>query len=243
MAIVEINPKFREMLARQGLVTAADFLALPGVVCSGHPDRNVARVALGQQSDAVAAILKREHRTRCRDRLHNALAGSGFVSKSLREYRLLAALATTGIGSPEPMAAGEDDRGRAFLLIREIGQHLELRQACRQMADESLGNQRGFARALGAALARMHVTGYAHGDLYSKHVLASDCGTGGEPAFCFLDWQRALQRRHVGWTLRCATWPHWMPPWRTSWRRRAIACACCILTCATAAPLWSVQPD
>jgi hypothetical protein len=46
------------------LITARDFLALQGVVVSGHVGRNVSRVQIG----ATTAYLKREHRVRWRDR-------------------------------------------------------------------------------------------------------------------------------------------------------------------------------
>jgi hypothetical protein len=86
MAFVDIHPRYRRLLARQGLVTAEDFLGLDGVVCCGHPDRHVVRVALGKGAKAVPAFLKREHQTRWRDRLANVWAGFGLASRSFREF-------------------------------------------------------------------------------------------------------------------------------------------------------------
>src|SRR5207244_3196548 len=80
-----VTPRYRELLARLGLRAPDDFLALPGVIYCGHPDRHVARVALG----ATPAFLKREHRVRWKDRLASAWAGFGFVPRAYREYRLL----------------------------------------------------------------------------------------------------------------------------------------------------------
>src|SRR6185437_2145150 len=102
---------------------------------------------------AVSAFLKREHRTRWRDRLANAWAGFGFVSKSCREYRLLQALAAAGVGCPEPVAAGEDGRGRAFLLLREVSGGRDLRAFLAGLAPHE---RRRAARRLGGALARLH---------------------------------------------------------------------------------------
>src|SRR5438876_7690125 len=133
MAFVEIHPRYRELFAGQGLVTASDFLALPGVVCCGHPDRHVLRVTLGKDDEAVPAFLKREHRTRWRDRLANAWAGFGLASKSYREFTLVRRLEGTGIGSPEALAAGEDDDGRAFVLLRELEGYQDLRQFLTEM--------------------------------------------------------------------------------------------------------------
>src|SRR5215472_11412029 len=127
MAFVEINPKYQDFLRRQGLVSAGQFLRLPAVVISGHPDRHVAQVALGTGPDAVNAFLKREHRVWWKDRLAGAWAGFGLVSKSYREARVLQALERAGLPCPEWIAAGEDERGRAFLLVRELTRFLDLR--------------------------------------------------------------------------------------------------------------------
>src|SRR5262249_38187058 len=117
MAFLVVNPRYRERLARLGLEAPADFLALPGVVYCGHPHRHVARVELG----GTAAFLKREHRVRWKDRLANAWAGFGLVAKAQREFRTLGEVAAAGLGCAEPIAAGADRRGRAFLLVRAVG--------------------------------------------------------------------------------------------------------------------------
>ena len=81
MAFVDVNPKYQEFLRRHGLRTAEQFLRLPAVIVSGHPDRNVAQVSLGHGADAVTAFLKREHRVSWRERLGNAWCGFGRVSR------------------------------------------------------------------------------------------------------------------------------------------------------------------
>src|SRR5262245_57018947 len=114
MAMLEINPRYRALLERQGLTRFEAFLSLPAVIISGHPDRNVARMTLETGPDSVGAFLKREHRVRWRDRLANAWAGFGLASKSRREAVVLRALEGTGVGCPEWVAVGEDGAGRAF---------------------------------------------------------------------------------------------------------------------------------
>ncbi|HYT95135.1 MAG TPA: lipopolysaccharide kinase InaA family protein [Gemmataceae bacterium] len=199
MAFVEVNPRYREQLERLGLRTPADFLALSGVILCGHPDRHVSRLTFGKGGAALHAFLKREHRTRWRDRLANAWAGFGFTSKSYREYRLLRQLTAAGVGCPEPIAAGEDGQGRAFLLLREVAGAHDLRAFLARTALTSEGKHT-VARRLGSALARMHAAGFDHPDLYSKHVLVS--GTPGPTlTFHFLDWQRS-RRGRLGWRQR-----------------------------------------
>jgi tRNA A-37 threonylcarbamoyl transferase component Bud32 len=198
MAFVETNPRYRTLLEQAGLTAPEHFLALPAVIVSGHPDRHVARVTVGTGPSAVAGFLKREHRIPWRDRFTNAWAGFGFVSKSSREAFLLHALQQTGIGCPEWIAVGEDGRGRAFLLVKEIAGAMDLRLLCG--AEMARGRKRRWlARQLGQALARMHEAGFNHPDLYAKHVLV-DPGSG---QICFLDWQRSRYRRRVGWAERC----------------------------------------
>jgi tRNA A-37 threonylcarbamoyl transferase component Bud32 len=201
MAFVDVNPRYREQLDRLGLRTPDDFLTLSGVILCGHPDRNVARVTLGEGAAAIHAFFKREHRTRWRDRLANAWAGFGFVTKSYREYRVLRQLAAAGVGCPEPLAAGEDGQGRAFLLLREVAGARDLRAFLAETATTPAA-RREVARRLGNALARMHAAGFDHPDLYSKHVLVS--GISPESlTFHFLDWQRSRRGS---------------PPWRHRWR-------------------------
>ena len=86
-------------------------------------------------SERLALYLKREHRVGLRARLANALAGFGFVSRSLREACVLDALAREGVGCAEWVAAGEDGRGRAFLLLREVEDAVDVRTFLRDHAD------------------------------------------------------------------------------------------------------------
>src|SRR5262249_45689580 len=154
-----IHPNYCALLARHGLVTAGDVLALEGLVCCGHPDRHVLRVAVGKRDEAVPAFLKREHRTRWRHRLANCWAGFGLASRSHREFTLLRELEKTDIGAPEPIAAGEED-GRAFLLLRELEGYQDLRQFLYDLATAPVAKRRDIARQLGAALARIHAAGF-----------------------------------------------------------------------------------
>jgi tRNA A-37 threonylcarbamoyl transferase component Bud32 len=181
MAFVTINDKFGPLFAALGLRDAEDFLQVPSVVISGHPDRNVARITL----DSISALIKREHCVRWRDRFASWFAGYGFSSKSTREARTLAALQEAGIGCPEWMAFGEDDRGRAFLIVKALTGSTELRERLRKM--RSPDERRRLASHVGAALALMHAAGFDHPDLYSKHVFVNADGRDCH----FLDWQRS----------------------------------------------------
>jgi tRNA A-37 threonylcarbamoyl transferase component Bud32 len=194
VASVTINPRYRDLLERHGLACAERLAALPGLIVTGHPDRHVARVAIG----GLTAYLKREHRVRWRDRLLSAAAGFGFASLAGREAQTLAALRTVGVACPEWMAAGEDDHGRAFLLLAALPNAVDLRQFLRDRQNSPPAERYRFARNLGAALSGIHAAGFDHPDLYAKHVFVA-AATG---ACYFLDWQRSRQRRCVGWRRR-----------------------------------------
>jgi tRNA A-37 threonylcarbamoyl transferase component Bud32 len=186
MTFVSVNPRYRDCLESAGVRTAEQFLAQPGVVVSGHPDRHVARVQVG----GVLAYLKREHRVRLRDRIANFISGFGFITRSQREALLLQELAQAGIGSPEWIAYGEDDAGRAFLLVRALPGAVELRSLLKEHR-ASAELRRKVARSVGTALARLHAAGFHHPDLYSKHVYVSNDGS----QVYFLDWQRSRRKR------------------------------------------------
>jgi heptose I phosphotransferase len=196
---VEVRPRYRALLGRLGLARAEHFLDLSGTIISGHPNRNVHRLALESGGERLALFLKREDRVGWRVRLANALAGFGFVSRSLREACVLDALAREGVGCPEWVAVGEDGRGRAFLLIREIEDAVDVGTFLREHDDNR--RRRRLARRLGVLLARLHRAGFDHPDLYAKHVLVRLS----DDALFLLDWQRSRRRSTVGWRRRVRT--------------------------------------
>jgi hypothetical protein len=231
MAALEINPRYRERLARQGLAAPEDFLRLPGVILSGHPDRHVRRLTLGSGAESLGVFLKREHCVRWKDRLGSAWAGFGFVSKSRREYRLLRELHDAGVGCPEAVAAGEDGRGRAFVLVRAVEGGRDLRTV---LAEAGAAQRRVLAVRLGQELARIHGLGFEHPDLFSKHILVAGSGT-----LCFLDWQRSRGGGRSRRALAGATWPRWMQLSPTTSLGRGSASRACVPTFAPQGPVDS----
>jgi tRNA A-37 threonylcarbamoyl transferase component Bud32 len=193
MAFAIINRRFRDLLERHGLTSADSLAALPGLIVSGHPGRNVARVMIGD----TVAYLKREHRVQWRDRFRSAIAGFGLASLAVREARVLATLHAAGIPCPDWIAAGEDGQGRAFLLLAALPGSVDLREFLHENRGASAPERYRFARQLGATLAAIHNAGFDHPDLYAKHVLVASA-TG---QCYFLDWQRSRPRR-LGWRQR-----------------------------------------
>ena len=189
--VVRMNPVYRSRLEQCGLLDAADFLDLPGEIISGHPDRHVMRVQFGD----MRAYLKREHRVPWSDRLANWRAGYGLVSVSGREAATLELLQQKEIPVPEWLATGEDSRGRAFLLLKEAAGAIDLRQHAADLVRQPRRERRLLARRFGQLVADIHNQGIEYPDLYAKHVLIEP--QSGE--ITLLDWQRARQRRRLGW--------------------------------------------
>jgi hypothetical protein len=194
MEWVEINARYQGVLERWDLRTASDFFNLPGVIVSGHPDRHVMRVELGEAPNTIRAFLKREHRVAWKDRLLNSFAGFGPISKSHREARTLQAVQPAGIVCPEWIAAGEDDGGRSFVLVREMTGAVEARHFLERPTTDPKVKRR-FVLRLGQALARLHNAGFDNPDLCAKHVFVRDDGGG----IGFVDWQRSRLWKFVPW--------------------------------------------
>jgi tRNA A-37 threonylcarbamoyl transferase component Bud32 len=187
---IEVRPDWMERFRAFGLATPEAFLAIPGVIVSGHPDRHVMRVVL---ADGTVAYLKREHRVRWRDRLRNWRAGFGRTSKSVREARVLQHLDSIGLPAPRWLAFGDDGAGRAFLLIEETSGAVEIRRLSPNavVADD-------VAVRFGRFFAELHEAGIDHPDVYAKHVLI-DPNT---LAITLLDWQRTTVGATVSWPKR-----------------------------------------
>jgi tRNA A-37 threonylcarbamoyl transferase component Bud32 len=193
VAFVEINSRYAGLLHGEGLDSPERFLELQGVIVSGHPDRNVSRVTVGPFPHEITCFMKREHHIPWRDRLANAWAGFGFVSKSQREALTLQALEHSTVACPEWIAYGEDDAGRAFLLLRAIAEAQDLRVYLKAKRPT---DRHRFVHKLGQTIAALHNAGFDHPDLYSKHILVD-----AEEKIHVLDWQRS-RRRPIGWRQR-----------------------------------------
>jgi len=197
MAYIHINPRYQQNLQRRGLFSAEDFMNLPSVIISGHPDRNVARVRLPGYP-LVHVLIKREHRILWKDRWRNAAAGFGFASKSHREAITLQRLMRAKVGCPEWIADGVDERGRAFLLISEISDATELRRYLCDLRGVEAGARRRFLQRLGERIAALHNAGFDQPDLCSKHILVRRS----DHSIWFVDWQRSRPKAAITWRKR-----------------------------------------
>jgi hypothetical protein len=187
---VVVHPRYRSWLAKCGLHSADDILALDGEIVSGHPNRHVLQVNLKTGSITRRLYLKREHSVGWRSRLKNWRDGFGFVSRSEREAKVLERLEAAGLPGPHGIAYGEDGRGRAFLLVDELTGCQELRVV---LADPTISpaDRRSLADHLGKAIADLHAAGFDTPDLSAKHVFVRP----GSWTVTLLDWPSAKPGR------------------------------------------------
>jgi tRNA A-37 threonylcarbamoyl transferase component Bud32 len=198
VAFVEINPQFRDLLRSQRIHCPDDFINLPAIIVSGHPDRHVGRVEIGSHSSRIVAYIKKEHRLPWRDRWTNAWHGFGWSSRSYRESLVLRAMRQLGVNCPEFVAVGEDGRGGAFLLVRELSQSLDLRVFLGAGHRPNARARNKLARELGETVARLHDAGFDHPDLYSKHLLVNSRNS----SISLLDCQRSRKHADLPWRKR-----------------------------------------
>ena len=193
---VVVHPRYRAWLAKRGLDCAEAFLALRGEIVGGHHDRNVARVELPSRSKPRIAYLKREHRVGWRIRRRNQRAGFGFVSRSVREAKVLEHLDSQALPSPQWIAYGEDGRGRAFLLIDDLAGSLDLRIAAKSVTDSA--SRRAIAERIGNTLADLHAARMATPDLAAKHLFVDpDSGS-----MTLIDWPSATIGKPISFESR-----------------------------------------
>ena len=133
--------------------------------------------------------LKRQHVVTRRERFRNWRAGFGWVSRCERERSLLEQLARARLTAPRWVAAGEDARGRAFLLVEEIEDAPDLRHAL-QSAESPVERAR-LAGRIGSLIDDLHRHGFTTPDLTAKHLLVSD------DAVIPIDWQNARRAAQV----------------------------------------------
>jgi Lipopolysaccharide kinase (Kdo/WaaP) family len=183
---VTLHPRYAAWLRKEGLDTTEAVLDLTGEIVSGHPDRHVVRVELSESGKRRTLYLKREHAVGWRVRLKNYRAGFGWVSRSEREAMTLQALEACGLPSPQWLAYGTADDGRAFLLVDDLAGQTDLRTT---LADSRLNRagRRKLAARLGTALAELHAAGFAPPDVSAKHVFVDRSFT----KVTVIDWQSA----------------------------------------------------
>src|SRR5262245_9409091 len=122
METLILQDRYAPLLWQQGLRSVSDFVTYPeGVNVGSHPTRDVSFV----QFPGLVGFLKRQFRLPWKDYFASWWASTGWVCKSMREWRLLHALREYGIGCPEPVAVGDNGR-QAFLFVKALPESADL---------------------------------------------------------------------------------------------------------------------
>lgn len=210
---IVVNTDDVSKLHNIGIKSVTDFLNLTGEVISGHPDRHVMRVELPGFN--LPLYLKRQHQLNRWEGLRNWLAGYGWITRCEREGVVLRQLAAAGLPGPRFIASGSDKK-RAFLLVEEIPDSVELRQVL-SLPSCSSEYRRRLARQIGELIAKLHAGGFTTPDLTAKHVMVTPGGVR------LIDWQSSQSVQHITFSQRV----QWLaklhasvPSWQATWRER-----------------------
>lgn len=184
---IVIHPSVAQQMWECGLWTADDYLQLPGVIVSGHPDRHVRRVHLPGYGQAY---LKRQHYVTFKERFRNWWKGHGWVSRSVREGRMLQLLSQFTQNIPQWLAFGENSHRQSFLLVASLDDAVDLHHWLRRK--EGL-NLRDLARQIGQVIAQLHDLGLTLPDLTAKHIFVKSK----TQQIALVDWASSNRRSFI----------------------------------------------
>ncbi len=198
MSWIEIMPTFEAAFCERGWASAEAMLRVPGVVVNRHRTRHVEQICVEDgHGETHRFYIKKDRWVTWRDRFRNAWHGFGWCANAVREAATLQALAKHGIACPQVVALGEADR-EAFVVTRDESNKVDLRDWLRDACD--IVCRSALADSLGAMLAKTHDAGFAHPDLFGKHVLVGPDAC--DNPICILDWQRTRHSPVLGWHTR-----------------------------------------
>jgi tRNA A-37 threonylcarbamoyl transferase component Bud32 len=174
--------------------------ARPGRVLADHARRRLVRI---EGPDTRPLLVKHFRVSTARHSLRERWKDRLGLGAAAREWRRLGTLHAAGVPVPEPLARVVLPDGDRLVVLRWLDAE-PLLAALRAPAPL----RRRRLAALGAAVARLHAAGFAHGDLHAGNVLVS-----GETAF-LLDFQRARPVRRSAPRLRDLAWlDHSLSAW------------------------------
>jgi tRNA A-37 threonylcarbamoyl transferase component Bud32 len=187
---VRVHPTVRDWCRQSKLVSFDDFWSIPGIVISGHVDRHVMRVEIGELNQPKSCILKREHRIPWSIRFQNWREGFGLVGKSVREAKTLEMVASLGMPVSKLIASGENQTGKSFLLLESKSGSIDLRHWLQLQPNRNERFQ--MAKKIGRILAHFSLLGVVNRDLSAKHLLIDSVG-----AITIIDWQRVRLNQRI----------------------------------------------
>ena len=199
---MEINPRHRDRLAREGLSTAGDVLALArGEVKARSRTTRTIKVAPKGDAADKALYVKIYRFPTARDVRRGLLRGTLLGRpRAEREWRALGTLALLGCGGVEPVAWGWRRQGpfvrATFLVTLEGGR--DLTETVVGWEREKVGHRtrRRFIEAFAGFVRMLHEAHFRHGDLFLRNVVVEADDEG--PRFRTFDCPKGRLTRGTG---------------------------------------------
>jgi len=202
---IRIDPVYRDALRACGLDRVESVLArTAGRVAAWSRTTDTLYVARG--GDDPGFYVKRYYYAGWNKRLRGTFRGTFFGEhRGQAEFYLLREMRSLGLPAVRPVAFGARRLGHfvgaCFLITEEAPDALNLTTFAR---DVMIGRETlsptlrvAIVRQFARQVARIHATGFAHGQLFWRNVLIR-FGPTGDPEFLFLDVRPRRGGRHIG---------------------------------------------
>jgi len=187
-----VHGSYKDYLRKAGILRLGDIFYFRGGQRLDKPglgQRERLRIELALEPGESAAIyLKRFGQSGWGNFLKNVFGGRR--QDGVHDFAATMRLAEEGIAVARPIAFGQDEIGRSFVMLEELPDSEALERLLPWWDEvkkdyELLQNKRQLLQALATLVRQFHQAGYCHRDLYLSHISVSVAGEGFGPALLF----------------------------------------------------------
>jgi len=201
---IVIQPTFVDLFSANGIHAFEDFMALEGEIAKENRYRRVIRFELEANGKPHAFYAKIHTAPKASPNFQRLARGRTPITPAEHEWSIAVALTELGIGTFQPVAWGEADKGTlsrpSFFITEELTGADRVEDFIPQAfsgplsrADRERKHQ--LIRALADLARRFHGAGFFHRDFYLGHILVREPEPGRFNLF-LIDLQRAEQQSH-----------------------------------------------
>ncbi len=199
MAILDIQPAYREALEAAGLAAFEALYAAAGAcIVDGHRQRSVSRLELARPgAEPLVLYVKRRWGEAAQAPWTALLRGRWPKPPAAREWANLRALAEAGGHVADPVAHGRTEGAggpRSLLAVRAVEGPSLAAWLHTEGPRERPEAMRRVAVAVGRAVRGLHDAGFVYRDLYAKHLFLEELDAAAGPRVVFIDAQRLGRR-------------------------------------------------
>jgi tRNA A-37 threonylcarbamoyl transferase component Bud32 len=215
---VLVIEKHHEVLRRVGLNTMDGVRKFQGTLIKNHKGRrDIQRIA----TEAGVFFLKRNWKPYRKDGLKSLLTRGRAWSQSRVEWENSRALQRAGLDVADPIAFGEECgpfwERFSFIITGEARGKMTMEEFLH--IEANAGTRRQVLASLAVTIRRMHESGLASPDLFTRHIFVEAA----KPAFCLIDMARLDRRSRISARTRArdlAALNVTAPLRHVSWRER-----------------------